>query len=475
VNKRLTILLAVLVLVPAAGILYLLGTPRLVSVTPAANAHNVNAGSQLRLKFSRRMQAQSVADRLHIDPLQAGTFQWDGSTLVFTPANPWPSGATVTVRLDAGARAAGPLALSIGETALWSFSIGEPRLVYLYPADRAADLYLMNPFAGTQLKVTDIQGGILEYSVNATGTSVFYDVKNGQGGTDLYRIDGLDQLDASQPLSQTLPSPTLLLDCGQSLCRNPQISPRGDFLAYEKTGLVGGQDPPYPRVWLLPLSGNPSAKPGEPHLVGPPDHQTMQPSWSPSGLLSYYDSSRAVFAIQDPNDTQSVFFSNQTGQSGAWDPSSTYYLAPEISYVTTGQPGNTTGTVIGNSHLMRFNRLDGSVQDLTQLDSLEDVAPAYSPDGKWIALARKYLDAAHWTPGRQLWLMGPDGQDSHPLTNDPYYNHYDFSWSPDSKLVVYVRFDETALTQPPEIWMVDVESTQAQKLVTNGYSPQWIP
>jgi dipeptidyl aminopeptidase/acylaminoacyl peptidase len=465
----------ILVLVPAAGIIYLLGTPRLVSVSPEANARNVTAGSQLRLKFSRRMQAQSVADRLHIEPLQAGTFQWEGSTLVFTPSDPWPSGATVTVRLDAGARAAEPLAFSIAETAVWSFSIGEPRLLYLYPADRAADLYLMNPFSGTKLKVTASQAGILEYSVNATGTTVYYDVKNGLGGTNLYRLDGLNQLEASQPLTQTLPSPALLLDCGQSLCRNPQISPLGDFLAYEKTGLVGGQDPPYPRVWLLPISEDPSNKPGEPRLAGSPDHQTMQPSWSPSGLLSYYDASRAAFAIQDPNDGQSVFFPNQTGQPGAWDPSSTYYLAPEISYVTTGQPGNTTGTVIGNSHLMRFNRLDGSVQDLTQLDSLEDVSPAYSPDGKWIALARKYLDAAHWTPGRQLWLMGPDGQNARPLTNDPYYNHYDFSWSPDSKLLVYVRFDETALTQPPEVWMVDVESTKATKLVIGGFSPQWIP
>jgi Tol biopolymer transport system component len=475
VNKRLTLLLLVLVLIPAAGILYLLGTPRLVSVSPEASARNVTAGSQLRLTFSRRMQAQSVADRLHIDPLQAGTFQWEGSTLVFTPSDPWPSGATVTVRLDAGARAVGPLAFSIRETAAWSFSIGEPRLLYLYPADRAADIYLMDPFSGTRLKVTDSQAGVLEYSVNATGTTVYYDVKNGQGGTNLYRLDGLNQLDASQPLTQTLPGPTLLLDCGQSLCRNPQISPNGDFLAYEETGLAGGQEPPYPRVWLLPLAEDPSIKPGEPRLAGSPDRQTMQPSWSPSGLLSYYDSNRAAFAIQDPNDGQSVFFPNQTGQPGAWDPSSTYYLAPEISYVTTGQPGNTTGTVIGNSHLMRFNRLDGSVQDLTQLDSLEDVAPAYSPDGKWIALARKYLDAAHWTPGRQIWLMGPDGQNAHPLTNDPYYNHYDFSWSPDSKLLVYVRFEETALTQPPEVWMVDVETTKATKLVIGGFSPQWIP
>jgi Tol biopolymer transport system component len=475
VNKRLTFFLMILVLVPAAGILYLLGTPHLVSISPEANARNVAAGSQLRLKFSRRMQAQSVTGRLHIDPVQAGSFQWEGSTLVFIPTEPWPSGATVKVRLDGGARAAGLLAFPMRGTAAWSFSIGQPRMLYLYPSDRAANLYLMNPFSGTKLKVTDSQAGILEYSVNATGTTAYYDVKNGFGGTSLYRIDGLDRLDASQPITQTLPTPTLLLDCGQSLCRNPQISPQGDFLAYEKTGLAGGQDPPYPRVWLLSLPEDPSARPGETKLAGLPDHQTMQPSWSPSGLLSYYDSSRAAFAIQDPQDGQAVFFPNQTGQPGAWDPSSTYYLAPEISYVTTGQPGNTSGTVIGNSHLMRFDRLDGKVEDLTQLDSLEDVAPAYSPDGKWIALARKYLDTAHWTPGRQVWVMGPDGKQARQLTDNPYYNHYDFSWSPDSKWLAYVRFDETSLTQPPEIWMVEMESTQTQKLVTGGYSPRWIP
>jgi hypothetical protein len=475
VNKRLTFLLVILVLVPAAGILYLLGAPRLVSVSPAAGARNVPAGSQLRLNFSRRMQAQSVASRLHIDPQQAGSFQWEGRALVFIPSSPWPSGSTVTVRLDAGSLAVGPLSFSIRQVAVWSFTIGEPRLLYLYPSDRAADLYLMNPFSGTRLKITDSQAGVLEYSTNATGTTVFYAVKNGQGGANLYRLDGLDQLDAGQPLTQTLPTPALLLDCGQSLCRNPQISPHGDFLAYEKTGLVGGQDPTYPRVWLLPLSGDPPGQPGTPRLASPPDHQSMLPSWSAGGLLSYYDSSRAAFAILDPNSNQTVYFPNQTGQLGAWDPSSTYYLAPEISYITTGQPGNTSGTVIGYSHLMRFDRLDNRLQDLTKLDSLEDVAPAYSPDGKWIALARKYLDAAHWTPGRQVWLMGPDGQDAHPLTNDPYYNHYDFSWSPDSKLLAYVRFEETALTQPPEVWMLDVGSTHATKLVVGGFSPQWIP
>ena len=43
---------------------------------------------------------------------------------------------------------------------------------------------------------------------------------------------------------------------------------------------------------------------------------------------------------------------------------------------------------------------------------VEDVSPVFSPDGKWIAFARRYLDPLRWTPGRQVWLMRADGTEA---------------------------------------------------------------
>jgi hypothetical protein len=71
--------------------------------------------------------------------------------------------------------------------------------------------------------------------------------------------------------------------------------------------------------------------------------------------------------------------------------------------------------------------------------------------------------------------MRPDGSDAHPLTNDPYFNHYQFAWSPSNDQLAFVRFNQTVLTEPPELWVIDPVSTRANRLVVGGYFPQWIP
>ena len=114
-------------------------------------------------------------------------------------------------------------------------------------------------------------------------------------------------------------------------------------------------------------------------------------------------------------------------------------------------------------------------EDLTKASQIEDSMPAYSPDGAWIAFARRYLDSTRWTPGRQLWLMRPDGSDAHPLTQAGDYNHFDFVWSLDSKQIAFVRFNQTVLTEPAELWLINADGSQPIKLVEGGFAPQWIP
>ncbi len=106
---------------------------------------------------------------------------------------------------------------------------------------------------------------------------------------------------------------------------------------------------------------------------------------------------------------------------------------------------------------------------------MEDASPAYSPDGQWIAFARKHLDRERWTPGRQLWLMRPDGREARQLTNAPDYNHSALAWSPDSTSLAYMRFNQVEFTQPAEIWWIDINEAQPRMLVEGGYLPQWIP
>ncbi|MCH7662667.1 MAG: PD40 domain-containing protein, partial [Chloroflexi bacterium] len=133
----------------------------------------------------------------------------------------------------------------------------------------------------------------------------------------------------------------------------------------------------------------------------------------------------------------------------------------------------TVGTV--SSHLMSFNLQNGRVTDLTRDALLEDTAPAFSPSGRLVAFARKYIDERRWIPGRQLWLMSADGSEAFQLTDDLNFKHTAFAWHPNGQTIAFVRFNQILLTDPPELWVIDIDGRNAIQLIIGGYAPQWIP
>ena len=468
---RLTIVLLVLVLLPAGGITYLLGAPRLISVTPQANAEEVAVLSSLRLEFSRRMNANSVTDRLEIFPQQAGGFTWDerGRTMIFTPSETWPSGETVQVRLLRGAYASGFLPFSIREEASWSFTIAQPRLIYLYPSEGPPNLYLLNPIDRNTRQLTNYLEGVADFDVDSQGSVIYYTVEVPDGSL-IYAIQDLN-LDDSQ--DQTMPTPILALDCRQARCSSPRLAPDGSYLAYERSAFTTLDEPSFPQVWVLPLDqGLPVDDGAEPRLIDQSDHQTIQPQWSPDGLLLVYDTIAAAYTVRDLAGTEIARFPNTTGYPGSWDPSGEFFIAPEIFYESALPSEPDT---VGVSYLIRYSLLDGSTQILSEKDNLEDAFPAFAPSGAKLAFTRKYLDTTRWTPGRQVWLMDSNGENARPINNESVYNHFDFTWSPDERLLVYVRFHQTELTQAPEIWIYDMSIQNAWRLLRGGYAPQWIP
>jgi Tol biopolymer transport system component len=470
-RSRLLLLLVLvgLILVPAAGISYMLLTPRLAEVSPLPDAANLPADTALVLTFNRPMVHQTVLDRLVIFPPVQGNAIWEGRKLTFKPADAWPSGATITVELRAGAKSSGKVSFPVRDTASWSFTIGQPQLVYLSPADGPSNLYLLNPFSGEIRQLTDSQSGIVDFDVVEGGNAVFYSVSTPAGSSDIYQIEGIQPPPAQ---AGELPAARLVVECPQARCHAPHVSPQGDFLAYEQTSFTGQLDPAFPQVWLLPLEDG-KARPGDkPALAGDPEHQTLQPQWSPDGDLTFYDTNQSAFIVLNPRSGESSSFPNQTGYPGSWNPQGAVYAAPEISFPSGVVQQNAP---VGISHLIAYRRADQSATDLSQDEVVEDAFPSFARDGTSLAFARRYMDTNRWTPGRQLWLMNADGSNPHQLTDEPLYNHFDFAWSPDSQQLVFVRFNQTELTEPPEIWMMDPNTGAARRLLVGGYAPQWIP
>lgn len=468
--SRIFLVLLTIVAVAATAI-YWFGFPQVQAFSPEEGSDRVAAGAAIRLTFSRPMQPESVLDRLSITPDIEVDIRWEASTLVVEPKQPWRSGTLVEVRLAAGARAAGLLPLPVQDELAWSFTIRQPRLFFLYPANSAANIYWLDLKTMERTALTAFPAGVQDFSVDQANSEIYLSANNSQGGSDIYRLS-LDEPTVEALQDGALADAAMVLACADAHCRLPVVSPRGDFLAFERTEKLG-----FPQVWLLPLKTQEADFEDEQvepaFLAGDPEHQTLLPAWSGDGILAFYDTQAAGFVLYDLYSDESVLFPNQTGQTGAWRPKSQDFLAPEIFFLDTGSVTGLPG--FANSQLILFNRLTKSMQDLTPSDDMEDSSPAFSPDGVYLAFARKYLNPQRWSPGRQLWVMMPETGQAQQITNDPDFTHYEFAWSPDSKQLSYVRFDQTIIRNPPEIWLLELIDVEHTRLVENGYWPQWIP
>jgi len=432
--------------------------PKLIDEYPNEGAVDVPVTTQIRLVFSVPMNYGSVMSHLTIEPTQEGEYRWEENTLSFTPNQSWLSGGEVLVSLKEGVKAASWLAFPMqGES--WSFTTNESDMAYLWPSDSPADIYALNPKTGAIHQFTH-RMQVLEFTASNDGITIYFSAGNAQGGSDLYQIDLIEEANSSDNSYK----PKKILDCGSAQCRSPAVSFDGINLAYEYLipNPKGGLGPA--QIWLLDLSDL-NAIP-----IGQATHETVQPVWSSNGWLAFYDRTSQVYEVVNPKIDARVQLINQTGQPGNWSQDGELYLAPEIMYYPA-----TGDTETGISHLFQYGIKAGTSGDLSKADNVEDVEGNYSPDGRSIAFARKYLDMERWSWGRQIWIMNPDGSNPHQITDEPNENHYDLAWSWDSQMLAYVRFDETKLYEPPELWMVNADGSNPIQLVIGGYSPLWIP
>ena len=279
----------------------------------------------------------------------------------------------------------------------------------------SADIYALDPLSGEIRQFTSDMG-VLDYSASRDGMKIYFSASNFQAGADLYRIDRtrLEGTPGNQYQSEQL------LNCGSAQCRNPVVSFDNRYLAYEYVLPTASGDSGLAQIWLMDLAS------AEAIPIGEASHETVQPSWSATGLLAYYDRTSSGYELVNPITQERIQLPNQTGQPGAWSPDGENYLAPEISYLQAAG-----GTETGISHLMRYSIQAAVTEDISGDIKVEDVEAFYSPDGSLIAFTRKFLDVEHWTFGRQIWVMNADGSSPHAITDEADYNHYDLAWSRD--------------------------------------------
>jgi TolB protein len=269
------------------------------------------------------------------------------------------------------------------------------------------------------------------------------------------------------------------LACPGAACLAPDFSPDGEHLAYERqtpapdTGGFGD-----PRVHVLtPATGLDMA-------LGDPANQARQPRWTPDGRVSFYDVVRQAVVVQDPASGAVTYIPSTSGEPGTFSPDGRFYVFPEIVLLEDAITLTGTLAVTDNvpvevagfySHLIRVTLATNATQDLSGLGVVEEASPVYSVAGDWLAFGRKPLEAEQWQPGRQLWLMRPDGSEARPLTDAPEYNHSAFAWNPDGRRLVYMRFNAIDPNAAAEIWLIDITDSGMRRLAAGGYAPEWLP
>jgi len=223
-------------------------------------------------------------------------------------------------------------------------------------------------------------------------------------------------------------------------------------------------DPQAGRLWLLDLEDD-SRRPLFDYDV--PLHS---PLWAPQGLrLAYLSPLGGGVEILDLPSDEVYQFGNEWGGTPAWSPDGRHLALSEL--MLAGE-----ALVV---RLLRFDVEGGELLDVSGQDEMvQDVAPAWSPGGGWIAFARQFLDEERWTPGRQVWLTRPDGSEAYPLLEEPMADHFGFSWRPDGAALAYVRNDLSQGPQPVpdvQVWVFDLVLREPFLVATDAVLPGWLP
>jgi Tol biopolymer transport system component len=449
-------IIAVAATISALAILSGVAEVRVVDVSPADGQEGVPITAPIRISFSRPMEPYGVGENLRIEPEVLGRLEWDGKEATFWPHSGLAPDTVYRVTVGAGATSEG--GRPMGEPYTWQFRTRAPQLLYLgwpEPGAEMRQLFVVPLDGSPPRQLTDQAGGVWDYAVHPLGEEIVYSVLREDGGSDLWRMDrdGTGQ--------------DLYLACPEAACLSPAWSADGRQLAYERRDIWAdgpNLDPKAGRIWLRDVEK------GEDRPLFDYEVPLHSPVWAPQGeRLAMVSPMLPGFEVYDQATEELEQFGNEWGAAPIWSPDGSQITVPEL-------------LLAGESLVVRLVVVDldsGEMLDISGDDDfVKDVSPAWSPGGGWIAYGRQFLDEERWTPGRQIWLVRPDGSEAYALLEEPMGDHFAYSWRPDGAALAYVRNDQSEGPQPvPDvsIWVYDLVERKPLSVAPEGVLPKWLP
>lgn len=417
-------------------------SPRPASFTPARGEGDASTQTEIRVHFSSPLAAPYP--ELQLSPAVGGQQRYDQNSLIFVPDAPLAPGERYTATLvgeAAGARLPCLRCSSLG----WQFTTAKPAVLYIaWDAGDNPQLVRQAASGGEAQPLTAAPRGIGDYAVSPRGDRIVYSARREDGGSDLWLVSRSGQ--GARPL----------LACPGAACEGASWAPDGRRLVFVRRLLEEEGAGPPRLFWLDADTG---------------DNQPVFADEGQQGLFPRLSASGEWLAFVDPGPPPEVLafpldggapqlLPGEIAAPVSWHPHEERFLGPVLLY--EGER-----TMI---HLFEAAVNTRAIQDVSGDVASEDGGAAWSPDGEWIAFARRL---ARTPLGRQVWLMRPGGDEARPLTSDPDSNFSNLSWSPDGQTILAQRFAVGGQSRP-EIWLIAAADATLAR-VAPGILPGWLP
>ncbi len=456
------VVLILLALLAAIALTIALGDHVGVRVLRAAPQGQAHSTAWIILQFSEEMDRDTVAQRLRVEPAVEGDLSWSSATLALRPRQALQPDRNYHVVLEPGAQSV--TGRKVLREHRFTFSVRQPQVAFLAPADGVPqNIWIVDPAdPAAARQVTFTTSDIFNYDVSPDGARIAFAEHNSETNTFDIKV-----LDLSTGSVQRL------TDCVDSDCTTPAWRPDGRMIAYERVDhntALGNVGVSPTRVWLLDLTTDPPAN--RPLFA---DSQILGygPEWSPDGrLLAVFDNSSQAILVYDFEQDEVMSIPSNHGTVGAFSPDGQQLVYPQVVLMEGG----------ARSHLAIASLETRRLTSLTPPEEpVDDQRAAWSPDGRFLALGRRYLDD-RYTSGRPVYLLDTEtGEVALLLDGQRYYNGY-FEWAPAGQQLVVQRFPQPPEDGPPpadpprpEIWVVDVADGSQTRVATNAFWPRWVP